>query len=70
MFQVWIIAVSSRQVRKGVFTQASEVLGVSQPALTARLRTIEENLSVCLFWRGRHGALVTPADEAFIDAAR
>ncbi|MGP1394260.1 MAG: LysR family transcriptional regulator [Inquilinaceae bacterium] len=52
------------------FSQASEVLGVSQPALTARLRRIEENLGVRLFERGRRGAEPTPAGDAFIEAAR
>ena len=52
------------------FSHASEVLGISQPALTARLRRIEENLGVRLFERGRRGAAATPAGEAFTDAAR
>ncbi len=51
-------------------SQASTVLGLSQPALTARLRRIEENLGVRLFERGRRGADPTPAGEAFTDAAR
>ncbi len=52
------------------FSQASVVLGISQPALTARLRRIEENLGVRLFERGRRGATPTPAGDAFTDAAR
>ena len=52
------------------FSQAAEVLGISQPALTARLRRIEENLGVRLFERGRRGAEPTPAGDAFTDAAR
>ncbi|MGB0695909.1 MAG: LysR family transcriptional regulator [Rhodospirillaceae bacterium] len=52
------------------FSLASEVLGISQPALTARLRRIEENLGVRLFERGRRGAQATPAGDAFTDAAR
>ncbi|MDX8349110.1 LysR family transcriptional regulator [Cognatiyoonia sp. IB215446] len=52
------------------FSQASEILGISQPALTARLRRIEENLGVRLFERGRRGAKPTPAGDAFIDAAQ
>lgn len=52
------------------FSQASEILGLSQPALTARLRRIEENLGVRLFERGRRGAAPTPAGDAFTEAAR
>lgn len=52
------------------FSQASQALGLSQPALTARLRRIEEHLGVRLFERGRRGAEPTPAGDAFTDAAR
>lgn len=52
------------------FSQAAIVLGVTQPALTARLRRIEEQLDVRLFERGRQGAEPTPAGDAFVDAAR
>lgn len=52
------------------FVRASELLGLSQPALTARLRRIEEQLDVKLFERGRRGADPTPAGNAFTEAAR
>jgi len=52
------------------FVRAAEMLGVSQPALTARLRRIEEELDVKLFERGRRGADPTPAGNAFTEAAR
>ena len=52
------------------FVRAAELLGVSQPALTARLRRVEEELDVRLFERGRRGADPTPAGNAFTEAAR
>lgn len=52
------------------FVRAAEMLGVSQPAMTARLRRIEAQLEVKLFERGRRGADPTPAGDAFVEAAR
>ncbi len=52
------------------FVRAAEALGLSQPALTARLRRMEEQLEVRLFDRGRRGAEPTPAGTAFVEAAR
>ncbi len=52
------------------FVRAADILGMSQPALTARLRRIEEQLDVRLFDRGRRGADPTPAGNAFTEAAR
>ncbi len=52
------------------FIRAADIIGISQPALTARLRRIEETLGVKLFERGRRGAEPTPAGDAFTDAGR
>lgn len=52
------------------FVRAADLLGISQPALTARLRRIEEKLDVRLFERGRRGADPTAAGNAFTEAAR
>ena len=52
------------------FARAAVTLGVSQPALTSRLRRVEEQLGVKLFERGRHGADPTPAGNSFTEAAR
>ncbi|MEM8837701.1 MAG: LysR family transcriptional regulator [Pseudomonadota bacterium] len=57
-------------VEERSFSRAATVLGMSQPALTARLRRIEEQLEVRLFERGRHGADPTPAGRAFTESAR
>ena len=52
------------------FARAAAVIGISQPALTGRLRRIEEQVGVKLFDRGRRGAEPTPAGNTFTDAAR
>ena len=52
------------------FARAASVLRITQPALTGRLRRIEERFGVKLFERGRHGADATPAGNAFVEAAR
>jgi LysR family cyn operon transcriptional activator len=41
------------------FRSASEVLNVSQPALSNSIKTLEELLQVQLFERGKHGVLPT-----------
>ncbi len=55
---------------EGNFARAAVVVGISQPALTGRLRRIEDQLGVRLFERGRRGAHPTPAGHAFAQAAR
>lgn len=46
---------------RGHFGSAAEALGVSQPALTKRIRHLEERLGGPLFERGRRGARPTMA---------
>lgn len=52
------------------FRRAADRLGVTQPALTARLRRIEEALGARLFERGRGGVEPTEAGLAFLEGAR
>ena len=52
------------------FRRAAHRLGVTQPALTARLRRIEDLLGARLFERGRGGVEPTAAGLAFVDGAR
>lgn len=52
------------------FRRAAERLGVSQPALTARLRRIEAELNARLFERSRSGVEPTDAGLAFVTGAR
>ncbi|MBX2854753.1 MAG: LysR family transcriptional regulator [Rhodobacteraceae bacterium] len=52
------------------FGRAARRLGVTQPALTARLRRVEDTLGVRLFDRGRGGATATEAGLVFMEGAR
>ncbi|WP_306118412.1 MULTISPECIES: LysR family transcriptional regulator [unclassified Roseitalea] len=52
------------------FRRAAHRLGVTQPALTARLRRIEEVMGARLFNRGRGGVEPTAAGLAFLEGAR
>ncbi|MBB2948712.1 DNA-binding transcriptional LysR family regulator [Actinoplanes lutulentus] len=47
--------------RAGTLTHAAEVLGLSQPTVTAQLRTLETQLGQALFVRGARGVTPTPA---------
>ncbi len=52
------------------FGRAARRLGVSQPALSARLRRVEAHLEVRLFRRSRSGVAPTDAGRTFLDGAR
>ena len=51
------------------FGRAARRLNVTQPALSSRLRRIEEELGVRLFDRDRGGVTMTPAGEQFVEGA-
>ncbi len=52
-------------VRSGSFIRAAEKLHVTQTTVSARIRTLEEELGRQLFIRNRSGARLTPAGEDF-----
>ncbi len=52
------------------FTRASERLFISQPALSRRIRRLEEDLRTPLFERTGREVLLTAAGEAFLPLAR
>lgn len=54
----------------GSFTEAAERLGTSQPALSSRIRHLEDQLGVQLFTRGPRGVSLTPQGAALIDSFR
>ncbi|MBD2167264.1 LysR family transcriptional regulator [Calothrix membranacea FACHB-236] len=54
----------------GNFSEAALTLQLSQPAVSHAIATLEEELGVPLFARGRHGAVLTPAGERILYHAR
>src|SRR5262245_14610123 len=56
--------------RQGNLSRAAEALHVTQPALTARLQALEEELGAVRFLRGRRGMQLTDAGRAFLPYAQ
>ncbi len=54
---------------QGRFNRASEALGLTESAISHRLRKLEDALGVRLLDRQREGAVLTPAGERFYDKA-
>ena len=54
----------------GHMTRAAEELGVTQPALSAALRKLEEELGTELFHRTGHGVEATEAGKVFVEHAK
>jgi LysR family transcriptional regulator, low CO2-responsive transcriptional regulator len=58
-----------RIAREGSFTRAAVSLGIGQPAVSARIRALEDQVGGALFTRGRRIAL-TALGESFLPFAR
>ncbi|WP_242044994.1 LysR family transcriptional regulator [Anabaena azotica] len=54
----------------GNFSEAALDLQLTQPAISHAIATLEEELGIPLFARGRHGAVLTPAGERILHHAR
>lgn len=57
-------------VRCGSFSGAAEELYMTQPAVTHRIKTLENELGIPLFFRETPRTLLTPAGQAFVKEAR
>lgn len=55
--------------RLGNMRRAADAISISQPALTARLQALEEELAAPLFRRSHTGMVLTPAGRAFLPHA-
>lgn len=55
--------------RRGNVSRAADALGITQPALTARLQALESELGQQLFVRGRRGVQLTEAGHSFLPYA-
>ena len=53
----------------GHLTKASEALHLSQPAVTAQIKALEEELAIPLFSRTPNGVVLTPAGEQLVQDA-
>jgi DNA-binding transcriptional LysR family regulator len=53
-------------VKTRSFVRAAEHLNISQTAVSARIRTLEERLGRSVFVRNKNGASLTPAGEQFL----
>lgn len=51
----------------GSMTQAAETLGYAQSSVTARIRKLEANLKVNLFYRNAKGVQLTPSGQIFLE---
>lgn len=51
-------------------TRASKLLYITQPALTARIKQIEEDLGIVLLYRGNKGVRFTQAGEYVVEFAQ
>lgn len=54
---------------EGSFVAAAEMVGVTQPTLSAGIKDLETSLGAQLVERGRSGAVLTPAGEQAVDHA-
>ena len=54
----------------GAFGEAAWKLGVTQPTVSHAIASLEDELGVILFSRGRHGAHLTPVGAQIIDQSR
>ena len=55
--------------RAGSFTKASQLVGVTQPAITKSVADLEQRLGYTLFDRTSHGATVTVEGREFVERA-
>src|SRR5262245_14165242 len=55
--------------RCGSFTRASSSLHLSQPAISRRIRLLEQELGAAVFERMRKGVILTEAGDAFLPHA-
>jgi DNA-binding transcriptional LysR family regulator len=59
------IKVFREVVLRGSMTQAAEALGYAQSSVTARIRKLEAELKVDLFYRNAKGVQITPSGQIF-----
>lgn len=53
---------------EGNLTKASQLLHISQPAVTKHIKNLENELQITLFKRYKHGMLLTEQGQALFEA--
>lgn len=66
--QDWVILLKLYEEKS--ITKAAEVLFISQPALTARIKQIEDRFAVQIVIRGKKGVHFTPEGKYVVECAR
>ncbi|MBS0057662.1 LysR family transcriptional regulator [Yersinia sp. Marseille-Q3913] len=56
--------------QKGNYGESAQALCMTQPALTKQINLLESRLNICLFSRGRHGAMLTPCGQQLLPQAQ
>jgi len=56
--------------KESSFSKASKILGISQPAVTQQVRTLENYLGIDLFERKKNGVALTKNGQSFLELAK
>ena len=70
MIAIHLLEAFVEVAQRGSVTQAAQALGRTQPALSNRLRQLEEELGVALFERAGRGLRLTPAGQALLQQSQ
>ncbi len=70
MFSLHQVQIFLSVATEGSISRASELLYLSQPAVSQHIRTLEKDIGAQLLVRGRRGVALTPAGETFLKYAQ
>ncbi len=70
MLNLYQLRIFLTVAEEGNLTRAAERLYLTQPAISQHIRTLEKQMGVTLFRRGRRGMSLTPAGEALVGYAQ
>jgi len=70
MLNLYQLHIFETVAQEGSFSRAAEQLYLTQPAVSQHIQTLEANLGVQLFRRGRRGIKLTSSGEILIDYTR
>jgi DNA-binding transcriptional LysR family regulator len=70
MFSLHQVKIFHTVATEGNISRASDLLFLSQPAVSQHIRALEKDIGVTLLLRGRRGVTLTPAGEVFLEYAQ